>query len=270
MTRKEQMKQYASDVVANLNERGNYHFSIDNVEKNGISKTAIRLEMENISPQVYLEHFNDIEGRFDEVCDAIYDILIKSLDNVLPLNGEKISNYDAVKDNLIIAVAKKGNVRKSTFIFKSDIAEDVVFYLRIYDTVKDISCAVTQHLITKWCLDNTITTGDIIKRCFERIPENMTLEGFGYFHVLSYKHHQYGAGIMADMKTLESVCDILGANEIFIIPSSIHEVLVIDKACDIPENELLNMVKSINADESLISREIKLTDNVYSYKRVLV
>lgn len=80
--------------------------------------------------------------------------------------------------------------------------------------------------------------------------------------VLSNTKKIFGAAAMTDKNILELACDKLGAETIYILPSSIHEVLAV--AMGDPE-ELRNMVCEVN-DTQVVPQE-RLSYNVYKYER---
>ena len=80
--------------------------------------------------------------------------------------------------------------------------------------------------------------------------------------VISTKNKFQGASAMTSTEVLEQACDKLGADLIYILPSSIHEVLAI--ALGNPE-ELRNMVCEDN--DTQVEPKERLSYEVYRYKR---
>lgn len=78
-------------------------------------------------------------------------------------------------------------------------------------------------------------------------------------YVCSNKDMRWGAAVMACPKFIEEVRDILGES-FFILPSSVHECLVIPKTEE--ADFLLEMVKNVNATE--VAPSDKLTDALYA------
>lgn len=74
----------------------------------------------------------------------------------------------------------------------------------------------------------------------------------------------YGACAMLNKKIMGKVCDSLGCDTVFILPSSVHELIVIS-AEDMEVKELKDMVCEIN--ECIVGEEEFLADNVYQYSR---
>lgn len=83
-------------------------------------------------------------------------------------------------------------------------------------------------------------------------------------YVLSNRYSRHGASAILYPELLHSFADRIGS-DLYILPSSIHEVLVIDPARSAPVSELRSMVCSVNAE--VVSAEEILSDQVYYYSR---
>ena len=71
-----------------------------------------------------------------------------------------------------------------------------------------------------------------------------------------------GAGVLAYQDFMEQAAEKLGG-DFFVLPSSIHEILLIPDDGEQSINFLRDMVREVNATE--VSPAEKLTDNVYHY-----
>lgn len=71
-----------------------------------------------------------------------------------------------------------------------------------------------------------------------------------------------GASMILDEATIKEVIATVGT-DFYIIPSSIHEVLIFKKSERMDRDEIRNMVKEINAAE--LTEEERLSDNIYTY-----
>ena len=85
--------------------------------------------------------------------------------------------------------------------------------------------------------------------------------------VLTNEEKYYGAAEMLNRKAMDDAADRLGAKEMYVIPSSVHETLLISKDdCDrigaTPEN-LDSLVQEVNAHD--VRPEERLSDHVYAY-----
>lgn len=102
------------------------------------------------------------------------------------------------------------------------------------------------------------------------IPEEMNLSlsevrSFGLgLNVMSSRMYRYGAAAMLDMDLLEKYGRKCGS-DFYIIPSSIHEVLLLPDDGKAGAEELNEMVRTVN-EENLDEEDI-LSDHVYYYSR---
>ena len=83
-------------------------------------------------------------------------------------------------------------------------------------------------------------------------------------HVLTNKEKIFGAAEILDSGTLKRVSDELGGDFI-VLPSSVHECIIIPADETVSYQELADMVTEINVDA--VSIEERLSDHVYLYER---
>lgn len=74
----------------------------------------------------------------------------------------------------------------------------------------------------------------------------------------------YGAGVLAYPDFLEYAANLLGG-DYYLLPSSVHEVLLLADDGTMTAETLTGMVTSVNASE--VQPEDRLTDNAYHYER---
>ncbi|MDD2960212.1 MAG: DUF5688 family protein [Lachnospiraceae bacterium] len=83
-------------------------------------------------------------------------------------------------------------------------------------------------------------------------------------YILSNKEKNYGAVCMIYDRILESIADKL-QDDYYILPSSVHECMIIPVCMDNDEEGLLEMVREIN--ETQVEPEEILADSIYRYYR---
>lgn len=81
-------------------------------------------------------------------------------------------------------------------------------------------------------------------------------------HVATTENSCFGAGIIAIPDFLEDAAEKMHG-DFYILPSSIHEIILIPADCGVDASELRDMVYDVNKVE--VSEEEKLSDNVYFY-----
>ncbi len=86
----------------------------------------------------------------------------------------------------------------------------------------------------------------------------------GGMHVLTNEQKTYGASLLAVPGIMEKVSQLLPEGY-YILPSSIHETIILPKPCGVPAKELGEMVRDINRTQ--VNREERLSDCVYEYDK---
>ena len=84
----------------------------------------------------------------------------------------------------------------------------------------------------------------------------------GYLYVATVPDKYKGAGVLAYDRFFDYATKLLGG-DFFVIPSSIHEIILVKDDGKTDYRELQQMVKTVNATE--VRPEDKLTDSVYHY-----
>lgn len=80
--------------------------------------------------------------------------------------------------------------------------------------------------------------------------------------VLSNRNSFHGAAAMTDQKMLDKACQIVGTDNVVLIPSSIHEVLVVPADMASPQ-DIAVMIQDVN--DSTVQECDRLSDHPYSY-----
>ena len=86
----------------------------------------------------------------------------------------------------------------------------------------------------------------------------------GGMYVLTNEQKTYGASLLAVPGIMGKV-DQLFPEGYYILPSSIHETIILPKPCGVPAKELGEMVRDINRTQ--VNREERLSDCVYEYDK---
>ena len=91
-------------------------------------------------------------------------------------------------------------------------------------------------------------------------------------YVLTNSTNIYGSTALADPTALRMVKQTIKEDEFFIIPSTIHECIIIPSSLVDDPVDLKNMLNEINSDNSIVKKEDVLSNNVYRYngKRISI
>lgn len=80
--------------------------------------------------------------------------------------------------------------------------------------------------------------------------------------VVTYKEMMFGSGAIADTGILDDCCRKLGTSEIIVIPSSIHELLIMSRS---GENSEINKI-IVEVNTSTVEEHDRLSNHCYNYK----
>lgn len=81
--------------------------------------------------------------------------------------------------------------------------------------------------------------------------------------VVTSKSAMYGAGILLCKEAYIRMSRYIGSDIFYILPSSLHEVLIVKSSDTFSQDDLLQMVTEING--TVVETADRLTDNVYRY-----
>ncbi len=85
------------------------------------------------------------------------------------------------------------------------------------------------------------------------------------FYIVSSENYFEGSAAMLSNTFLQKVANQLKCEELYIIPSSRHEILVANPDLPLDSQALKEIVQGVNADSKVISTEDFLSDCVYKY-----
>lgn len=292
-------KDFTNEVLEKLKERlgYKYNFQVTEVEKNNnVKKIAIlaREHEESSSIVVYVEDY--YEEYINGVCieQIVYSMSAFIQSNHIEINVEEIKDYEQIKDRLFFRLinyeANKASLRNVPHIKYLDLS--IIFCLSFkgdgYMTV-----TINNNLMEIW--EKTVkelyeqtkkNTPILFDESFKSINEvllELLKERLGDkqdeldkmekllaeqeiipLYVLTNKIGINGAAVILYDNVLKMIAEEL-ESDLIIIPSSIHEVLILAFREDLSMSELKEMVHNVNKSEVPIV-DI-LSDNVYRYSR---
>lgn len=266
----------------------------------------IRKENEAVSPTIYLDYFFKeycIGASLEELTTAFLKLYEEKRHANIP-DVQFFNDYQEVKKRLAVKLVNKEKnkemLKDMPYVEFLDLA--IIFYCQIGETsFGNATVAIHWEHVKKWnvnvdilyadAMENTkrispptiIKMNDILqefleeqKTCdstefdfadssqFPRLEGAPVLE-FSPMLILTNERKYYGAvGILFE-DVLEKFARQIG-DDFYILPSSIHEVILIPQAEIWDERELRNMVKEVNATQ--LDMEDILADSVYYYDRV--
>lgn len=256
-----------------------YRVELDEVRKNnGVVYHGITVigKQENISPTIYVDElFREYtEGMtLGQVMEKIIGIYEKHKIKQ-KIDVHFLTDYDWVKERVLYKLIgyekNKELLKEIPHIRFLDMA--IVFYCSILqDTLGSATVLIKNGLCRMWSVDAKElfafaerNTPRILPPRIVDMRELIGEEGAGNLrmYVLTNQQKQFGAISILYPQVLERFVKEAGA-ELWILPSSIHEVILMPKGKGTYGEELREMVTEINRTQ--VACEEVLTDSVYYY-----
>ena len=257
--------------------------AFDNVElyeakKNNVAKDAMRKKEVKVSPMVYIEDWYNVYERDNDFVN-----IISSINNIFEATTP--SEFDLDFDNLNPdnLTARLVNYDKNAERLENIVHErilDLAVELRYIVSNDDngiSTFAVTNDILDKMGISKEEAFAKVKARLkresvFSSMLSVMMGMGIGLpiesfdepMYVLSNKAKVNGAISIYNTDILDKIMDDMELDEMFIIPSSIHEVLIINTNL-IEVDELENIIRTVNTD--ILKAEEFLSDRAYKYTK---
>lgn len=281
----DRMKEAVRDSVA---------VCIHTAEKNnGAIRKGITLKERdiNISPTIYLEEYyrqfqcgSSLEHITSDILRIYHKVRFQK-----SWSEEKISVYSRVQERIIYRLvncgANKKMLKDVPYIVYLDLA--VVFYVLLevteYGTATMPVCnkhldmwGVSKEELYKQAAKNTCrllpddfcTMSAVMEELMGTAPKQEVVEdergAQDDMYVLSNRLRSYGASVILYDGRLCSIGMYLKSNY-YVLPSSVHEVIIVPEKAAVQKEELSVMVAEINRTQ--VDEEEILSDNAYYYDR---
>ena len=256
--------EYAKEVAALVNGTAKEVEKANGVKLAGVT---IRTEGSNISPCIYVDIMNEEGLTPEEAAEEVKRLTVKSQRENIDI--DRINDFETIKPMLR---ARLYNEKTSAEVKRSAASygfNDLIIVPYIEGIIENGSCKVTEALLNAW----NATAEEVIdiaeensraeanmKSLHEVLCEMMGAAAIPEDHtvpttlVISNDRRMYGAyGVIAKLDDLK----VRFTNGFTVIPSSVHECLVID--ADDPTFD--SMVQEVNAAE--VNLEEQLSNHAY-------
>lgn len=288
--------QFTEDVKQALKDAGiDAKVSTNTVNKMNESYEAMTITPEgsNIGVNVNMEKFFEAYENgtdYDSVVAKAVDVIEGGFANQPTVDVASLTDYDQMKDKLVMeVVSAEANAEMLDKVPHQNIEDMAVVYRFVLDSSDDGRATI---LVTNQLLDTMGVTPEqlhadamenapelkpaVIKGMSEVMaemmgmsPEELAMMGMPtdpadeQMFVATVPDKVHGAGIIAYQDFMDQASDRIGGGDFFILPSSIHEVLIVPDNGNMSLSDLEAMVKEVNATK--VAPEDKLTDSVYHY-----
>lgn len=246
------------------------------------------------SPTIYLNSYFDryMHGMpMEEIAASVYKCYLENVDK-LRLPGDFFMNYEELSDRIAFRLVNyERNEELLSKIPHRRWKDLAIIYFVVFDDM-DVERAVvtiynnhlemwnvTEESLYKNAKKNTPKLypaeikdmGEIMEEIFrqrmeeEELAETLaSMETSMNMYVLTNSYKNFGATTMLYDRVLSRLSNELG-NDLYIIPSSVHEVIIIPSEDSINRENLIQMVDYVNNTE--VPREDVLSYNIYVYRR---
>lgn len=285
----ENFKQYVADHIKGfLPQDYNVHeISITEQRKNNnVIWDALSIKGDrNIVPAIYLEPYYQAytEGvKMDVILQKIADVYMESMEQVGEFSADRFQ-YEKVKNGIFVVVQNAEMNQELLEKVPHEIRDDLALLYRVNVELSNGekgSVLIHNTHLESWGIDEKAlkevawnnmhnyyppefsTMSNVLRSVgYDEIPEDAE---FVEMYVLSNKDKQYGAVYMFDTEVMSKMAEEIGG-DIVVIPSSIHESILLKKQKETDFDTLREMVKEVNRTQ-LHPTEI-LSDEVYQYSR---
>lgn len=269
------------------------NITINHVIKNNgceMDGLVIMEKEKDIAPTIYLDSFYELYTNGENIKSIIrqIEIVYEQNKNNVTFDVNILKHFDTIKDKIVYKVV---NYRSNEKLLEQvphkrilDLA--VVFYCLLDNEYgRSATALIYNNNLKNW----NVTIDDVYKAALKNTPdllhskissmaalfekcgvnvdgEEVDLKDYvpSDMYVLTNESKLNGAACILYENVLYDFAQKLGA-DLYILPSSVHEVILLPKLSMFEKDELVNMVKEVNT-EGVAADEV-LSDHVYEYNR---
>ena len=255
---------------------------------------TIKKEGQQIAAAVNLnEMYKEYErgGELMPVLFKIADIVLTQPDD---LDVKKLENYEMAKESLFIRVCNaESNKELLASVPHETVGDLAVTYHVMMDRSEDGygSTIVSNNLLEKYGITESQLKADAMENCgrilsptlepmnqvmarmmgfkdvdLQSVPFDTAVENFDFekdnMFVLSNTAATNGASTIFYPEVMEKIGEHAGG-DFFVIPSSVHEVLLVPDDGVMKRNDLEKIIREINSNE--VDPKDRLSDSLYHY-----
>ena len=269
------------------------NITINHVIKNNgceMDGLVIMEKGKDIAPTIYLDSFYELYTNGENIKNIIrqIEVIYEQNKNNVTFDVNILKHFDTIKDKIVYKVV---NYRSNEKLLEQvphkrilDLA--VVFYCLLDNEYgRSATALIYNNNLKNW----NVTIDDVYKAALKNTPnllhskissmaalfekcgvnvdgEEVDLKDYvpSDMYVLTNESKLNGAACILYENVLYDFAQKLGA-DLYILPSPVHEVILLPKLSMFEKDELVNMVKEVNT-EGVAADEV-LSDHVYEYNR---
>lgn len=266
-----------------------------NMKNNGIKCTGISAisKENNNGPCIYLDdYYKGYQNKsigIKETADNIYSQIMESQNDLRNIDVMDFMNWNNIKCHIYAKLINADRNRELLDAIPHRMFLDlaVVYYaaVNVFKIQKTGTVLIHNNHMSIWgkneetlyqtALLNMRSDGEPLFKSMHSIlrssapevfhcPESGELSLNTGAYVLTNCRKRYGASEILDKNTLKEISDRI-MDDYVLLPSSVHEIIVLAPDYKTGYGELAEMVKEVNTEE--VSAEEYLSDHVYVYDR---
>lgn len=267
------------------------------VKNNGREKKGVLIETQgyHAAPTIYLEGFYVRYQRGEPMEKLVSEILAlyESMRTEEIWDGRKFENYEEIRERVVFKLIhcskNKLLLRQVPYMEVLDLA--IVFYVLLdLDKRGTASIQICNEHLEMWGIskdDLFLTSIQNVRKILpaefftmqhaieqmlevteddeaENLLDEVRREKRDVMYILTNPSRNYGAACMMYPHVLEMIGDIL-REDFYVLPSSVHEVIIVPDSKALEQEEMDEMVVEIN--ETQVEPEEVLSDHAYFYHR---
>lgn len=261
------------DIINALKEEG-YAVEAHDVTKNGVPFEGIIIKTDsNTSPVIYTEAIIRGSDFLAEAVDRVVDIFEANQNP--PIIVDDFHDPKWILDHLTIGLQRSSDeaiVKRpcdldgmEQYLYLSGGSNDTLYSVKVMPALlSGVAIDETQAWNTameRLCSDTQIVSLGKVLSDIMGAPYDVSADSDIKFHVVTNSHKCKGAACIMNRNALRTFTQKYGTNMLFVLPSSIHEMMIAPYDSSFKLEELSAMVKEINASQ--VSPEERLTDKAY-------
>ena len=269
------------------------NITINHVIKNNgceMDGLVIMEKGKDIAPTIYLDSFYELYTNGENIKNIIrqIEVIYEQNKNNVTFDVNILNHFDTIKDKIVYKVVNyRSNEKLLEHVPHKRILDlAVVFYCLLDNEYgRSATALIYNNNLKNW----NVTIDDVYKAALKNTPdllhskissmaalfekcgvnvdgEEVDLKDYvpSDMYVLTNESKLNGAACILYENVLYDFAQKLGA-DLYILPSSVHEVILLPKLSMFEKDELVNMVKEVNT-EGVAADEV-LSDHVYEYNR---
>ena len=286
-------KEFKEQLLKIVQERlaGRYEVTLEKVMKNnGREREGLQLHplqgQRDVSPIIYLEELYQEgmeEGELEACAERLMERYMGGTERINERRiKEQITDWEQARERvypILLSAEKNGQLLEGLpFRPMLDLAIVYIIRLELEKEGERGAAKVTNNLLELWGITEEELYEKAIGNLMAETPHYEDLEellgpilqpegelaadrlGLGKLHVLTNQERWYGASMILNGSYLKEIAE--GKN-LFILPSSIHETLLLVDDGSCKGEDLNEMVRAVNREN--VAMEERLSDHSYYY-----